>query len=275
MTIDITPIFDEPALVVINSEKSLVIADIHLGIEWDLYKSGFSIPSRTPHILQRIYEYIDAIQPDRLILLGDIKHNVPQTSWQEKDEVPYFLSMLSDKTQVDILPGNHDGGLEMLLPQRQNIKLYPSKGCVIDGVGYFHGHTWPIVELLGAEYIVTAHNHPTLCFTDPLGDRVIQSAWIRTQLKKDILQSHYASIQLDKIWKNPQLIIMPFFNDLCGGMPFNKTLENGFIGPVFVAKAVNIEDAQLYLLDGTQLGSLKQFRKLNGNATIKRKKRLK
>lgn len=273
MTIEITPIFEEPALIVKNQKKALVIADIHLGIEWDLYCSGFSIPSRTPIILDSICEYIDMIKPDRIILLGDIKHNVPKTSWQEKDEIPHFLAILASKTHVDILPGNHDGNLELLIPVGKDIKLHSSRGAIIDGVGYFHGHTWPAVELLQTEYIVTAHNHPTLCFIDPLGDRVVKSAWIRTKLIKDILQKHYTSTDLDVIWKNPLLIIMPFLNDLCGGMPFNETSQNDFLGPIFSAKAVNIEEAQLYLLDGTKLGSLKQFRKLHGNIQKTKSKR--
>jgi len=32
---EITPILEEPALTVRNMETALVIADIHLGIEWD------------------------------------------------------------------------------------------------------------------------------------------------------------------------------------------------------------------------------------------------
>ncbi len=44
--VTLSPLLNEPALVVENTIKTLVIADIHLGIEWDLYSSGISIPSQ-------------------------------------------------------------------------------------------------------------------------------------------------------------------------------------------------------------------------------------
>ena len=45
MSPEIIPIIEEPALIVSNTETSLVVADIHLGIEWDLYRSGINLPS--------------------------------------------------------------------------------------------------------------------------------------------------------------------------------------------------------------------------------------
>ena len=40
----IIPILNEPALVVNNTIKTLVISDIHLGIEWELISQGFFHP---------------------------------------------------------------------------------------------------------------------------------------------------------------------------------------------------------------------------------------
>src|SRR5659263_654990 len=107
-----TPILNEPALVVENSIKVLVIADVHLGIEWELYHRGFSIPSHVEKRKKRMLEYIMSVKPDRIVLLGDIKHNVPPTTWQEKREVPDFLKTFAAYAPVDIVPGNHDGGIE-------------------------------------------------------------------------------------------------------------------------------------------------------------------
>ena len=44
--LQIIPIIEEPALIVSNTETSLVVADIHLGIEWDLYRAGSIFPAR-------------------------------------------------------------------------------------------------------------------------------------------------------------------------------------------------------------------------------------
>lgn len=271
MTIKIEPVFNEPVLVVENKMRSLVIADIHLGIEWDLYTSGFFIPSHTQKGLDRILEHIGSIKPDRIILLGDVKHNVPQTSWQEKDELPYFLGTLAEYAHVDILPGNHDAGIEFLLPEGKDVQLHSSRGTVIDSVGYFHGHTWPAPELFEVEYIIMAHNHPTVRFTDPLGHKVVEPAWVRTRLKKEVLQAHYSSLDLNIGWKDPMVFIVPSFNELCGGIAFNESLEDDLLGPIF-SGGVELDNAEIYLLDGTKLGLLKHIRKLHGPKNKRKEK---
>ncbi|MCD4809658.1 MAG: phosphoesterase, partial [Methanosarcinales archaeon] len=81
------PLVDEPCLVVENNIRVLVVADIHLGIEWDLGNSGIVVPIQSNQGLAKIMEYIDALSPDRVVLLGDVKHNVPRISWQEREEV--------------------------------------------------------------------------------------------------------------------------------------------------------------------------------------------
>ncbi len=265
MAIEIDPLFEEPALVVSNESKALVVADIHLGIEWDLYRSGFSIPSRMKYGLERIVAYIEKTSPDRIILLGDVKHNVPRISWQERDEIPYFLSVLADHAIVDIFPGNHDGGIEYLLPEKRNITVHPVRGSVIEDVGYFHGHTWPDPSLLKADYIITAHNHPTIRLTDSLGYATVEQIWIRTHLNHEVLQEHFSSLELKKEngnWNDPEVIIVPSFNELCGGIAFNESMHDDLLGPLFSSKGVDIDNALAYLLDSTQLGKLKNIRKL-------------
>ncbi|MDK2834292.1 MAG: uncharacterized protein PWR29_1667 [Methanolobus sp.] len=277
MTIEFEPLIDEPALLVRSTTTSLVLADIHLGIEWDLYRSGISIPSRMKHGLERILGYVKSKSPDRIILLGDLKHNVPQVSWQERDELPYFLESLAEHARIDIFPGNHDGGIEHLVPRRQDITIHPVRGSVIEGVAYFHGHTWPAPSLLSAQYIVTAHNHPTIRFTDSLGYSVTEQSWIRTRLNMDVLGEHFRDKEMQerKARDSPELIIVPSFNELCGGVAFNESLHDDLLGPMFSSGAVDIDNAQVYLLDGTSLGVLKNIRRMEESmpGTGKRKRK--
>ncbi len=279
MAIELEPMIDEPALIVRSITTALVVADIHLGIEWDLYRSGISIPSRMKYGLERILGYIREKSPDRIILLGDLKHNVPQISWQERDEIPYFLESLAEHAQIDIFPGNHDGGIEHLIPRRPDIRLHPVRGSIIEGVGYFHGHTWPDPGLLSARYIVTAHNHPTVRFTDSLGYSVTEQSWIRTKLNMDILGEHFRDplIKERRGKENvPELIIIPSFNELCGGVAFNESLDDDLLGPMFSSGSVDIDNAQVYLLDGTCLGTLKNIRRMEESrpCTGKRKRKV-
>ena len=260
------PLVDEPGLVVENTIRVLVVADIHLGIEWDLGNSGIVIQSQSGQGLAKIMEYIDALSPDRVVLLGDVKHNVPRISWQEREEVPYFLESIAKRISVDIVPGNHDGDMEFLLQRilpGLEVTLQPARGFVLDGVGYFHGHTWPDPVLLSCDHIVMAHNHPTIRFTDPLGSSSAEPAWIRTRLNRKVLEAHFKAKAGDLPWSDPEVVIMPAFCQLCGGVAFNESLHDDLLGPVFSSGAVELDGAQAYLLDGTRLGKLSDLRKLD------------
>jgi len=261
---EIIPILDEPALTATNRETALVIADIHLGIEWDLYRSGINLPSRMKDRLDRILGYIQAVSPDRIVLLGDVKHNVPQVSWQEKDEIPRFLETLAEHAHIDLFPGNHDGGIEFLFSGQKDIKVHSARGAVLDGTGYFHGHTWPAPELLAASHVIAAHNHPTVRFTDTFGYSMVEPAWIRTKFKPENLKERFGNLDFEnkKDWADPEVFIMPAFNELCGGVPFNESTQEDLLGPVFSSGGIELENAEVYLLDGTRLGLIKNIRKL-------------
>ncbi len=261
----INPILNEPALVVENSIRTLVIADIHLGIEWDLYFSGISIPSQVEKRKDRICGYINRVKPDRIVLLGDIKHNVPKTSWQEKLEIPGFLGTLASFAPVDIVPGNHDGDIEYLIPEKVTIR--DMRGFVLDGAGYFHGHTWPGVELLGVSHVVMSHNHPAIRLTDTLGHGVSEPVWIRTRFIEKVFREHYD--RLGK-WIDPEVIIMPAFNELSGGVAFNESIREELLGPVFSSHAIELEKARAFLLDGTDLGTIGNIRNLRITRARKR-----
>jgi len=61
---------------------------------------------------------------------------------------------------------------------------------------------------------------------------------------------------------------MPSFNDFLGGRPLNRkrrmedTKTERIIGPILRSEAVDMENAETYLLDGTYLGTLSQLRAL-------------
>jgi len=107
MTAALEPMVDEPALVVEDTIRVLVVADIHLGIEWDLANSGIIVPSQSGQGLARMIEYLDIAAPERVVLLGDVKHNVPRISWQEREEVPHPVAYLDPSHSILPLPLCH------------------------------------------------------------------------------------------------------------------------------------------------------------------------
>ncbi len=253
------PLVNEPALTI---GRTLVLADLHIGIEHELSLSGINIPSQIDRRIARALHLLDIANAERVILLGDIKHTISKISKLEREDVPRFLSSLAEYAEVDIVPGNHDAGLEYLIPRDTpfKVELYPSKGCRISSVGLMHGHTWPSSELLSCQYVLMGHNHPAIRLVDQLGFASTKPAWIRTSFIEDVFKKRYVDLAS---WANPAVIIMPAFNELTGGIAFNEASYDTLVGPLFASRAIELEGAQAYLLDGTYLGTIEQLTLLN------------
>lgn len=252
-----TPIYGVPALKVKSArENVLVIADLHIGIESELAGRGVALPSQVPKIKERLFELIERERSKRLIFLGDVKHNVPIATWQEWRELPAFFEELAKHVRVEVVPGNHDGGLRGMVPN--DVKIHGVGGILLGkSIGLIHGHAWPSLELMKAKLLVFAHNHPAVKFRDELGARTIEPAWLKCKLDPSKLPK-----KLRVAAKNsaPELLVMPAFGELVGGAAVNRALPKELIGPIFKSGAARIEDAEVYLLDGTCLGLVKNLK---------------
>ncbi len=219
-------------------------------------------------------------KPTEIIFLGDVKHTVAGVEIEEWRDVPAFFEAIQKEVpDVRIVPGNHDGTLEPLLPE--TVRILPYTGITLGDVGFFHGHAWPAPELLGCHSLVTAHVHPVVAFRDPIGFRIRRQVWVKAkcnslELAKPLLKR--LGVKTDRapeeLLQNrfnvkpraSKLFVMPSFNDFLGGQAINKkSLGKGrgagrYIGPVLRSGSVNIEKAEIYLLDGTFLGSISQLR---------------
>jgi putative SbcD/Mre11-related phosphoesterase len=270
------------ALIKTGKTKTLVIADPHLGWEIALQAKGIHVPSQTTKLLKKLVALLSKYKPDALVILGDVKYTVVKTEPGEWHDIPEFFTELKRHiNDVAIVRGNHDANLEPLLPE--NIKLLPATGAAIGGIGLFHGHKWPSPELLKCKTLVMGHLHPVVVFHDPAGFRITRQIWLKAQcnteaLAKLLLQKHGVKIEgtteatVKKHYgfkpQTTQIFIMPSFNDFLGGRPINEATQRkelgneALIGPVLRSEAVDVENAELYLLDGTYLGTLNQLRKL-------------
>lgn len=254
------PIPNMPVLSILN-RRTIVLADLHLGIEYELIKNGINLPSQTDELLKKIMVIINEFCPKDVIFLGDIKHNVPFASRQEKKEIPNFFSEISDYSDIYITKGNHDGNLEYLIPTKENIFLYEGSGFTYKGIGFFHGHAYPSEDVLSCKTGIMAHIHPVIRLRDDIGISDTLSIWLRVPVNKNRLNN------LSKNAKNKflnryedsrsidmdELIVIPAFNDLCGGLDVNimKSRSFGFLESILSSKKT-----RAYLLDGTDLGCI-------------------
>jgi len=277
------PVEPYPALLLENlSEKVLVVADLHIGWEASLAQKGIHVPSQTPKLLEKMTQLIKATDPSSIVFLGDVKHTVRKVELEEWRDVPNFFEKISGMVQdIQVVSGNHDGNLEALTTP--NVKIHSSSGTTLwKEIALLHGHAWPKADLLGCETMVMAHLHPVVTFTDELGFRMVRQVWVKARSKSRILASallKYMKIQSqrkaeeqvkNKFGVNPvdqQCIVMPSFNENLGGRSVNRRIEYGrkgrtLIGPVLRSSAIDFESAELHLLDGTYLGTVRHLQSL-------------
>ena len=244
---------NQPALF-LDDEKIIVIADLHIGIEHKLHKSGINIPTQIEKMKGQIEKLVKKTKAKTLVILGDIKHEVPGISKQELREIPEFLSTLSKKIEIEICLGNHDTFLKDISPE--NIKIHGTEGFKINKYGFNHGHTWPTEELVGCDLIVISHIHPAVQFVDELGYKIVEPVWIKGRIDKGKMQTKYKTKNVGKLG----VIIIPPFNGLLGGKPINKRLKDEeLMGPLLKNNFIDLNESELYLLDGTYLGKLKEL----------------
>lgn len=219
-------------------DEYLIIADLHLGLEFELSEKGIKIPSQARAMERKISTLLNNSDAKKLVILGDLKHNIPRISWQEYSEIPALIRSISKLAEVIIIKGNHDGNLERLLPNTEILKDLKIERSLLT-----HGHL-KVGKELDYNYIIMGHNHPCIEFQDEFGRRIRESAWIKATFNEKVHDFYH-------IRRMPKLIIMPAFNDLIYGTPFNKGEQ--LLGPFFRRSLVDLENAEAYLLDGTML----------------------
>jgi uncharacterized protein len=267
------------ALVKDGKTRTLVIADPHIGWENALQEKGIHVPSQTPKILSKLVALLEEQKPDALIILGDVKFTVVKTEMGEWHDIPdFFTELQRHVTDISIVRGNHDANLEPLLPE--NVKLLPATGAVIGDVGLFHGHKWPSPSLLECKTLMMGHVHPVVVFRDPSGFKLSRQVWVKADcnpetLAKVLLQKHNVKVKdtveatMQKHYgvkpRTTQVFMMPSFNDFLGGRAINTTRpgkegQATMIGPMPRSGTLELDNAEIYLLDGTYLGTLNQLR---------------
>jgi uncharacterized protein len=259
----LSPVPDERALLLeLDAEDvggpaaAIIVAELHLGVETKLHRAGAHVRNGTDELAARVLALAERTGASRLVVAGDLKETVPLTTHQERKDVPRFLSLVSARLDVHVVLGNHDAGLEVLVPKHRDIVLHEAGGVRIGGdaqgggVGVFHGHAWPSPDLLLADELVAAHTHPAVALVDPLGHAHIEPCWLRAPVDPDVVAAQYPGTA-----RLPRAItLVPPFNPLLAGAAVNV---DGLLGPG--GRLVALHQARIFLLDGTALGGLEHL----------------
>ena len=230
-----------PALVIEGKKKSLVITDLHIGFESELGRKKIIVGKNTTisQTTNEVNKIIKLENPDLLILLGDIKSNVQNITNSEWNDVPYFFKNINQDLETILVPGNHDGNIEKLIPK--NITVTSPNGIIIDDILLTHGHAMPKSNFSNISKIIMGHIHPVFFDDDSLlnGERV----WITMKLLKEKIFPRSNGII--------EITIIPSFNKFFYSK--QKKFYRKSISPI-INKIDDVVSARVLTLDGTIIG---------------------
>lgn len=246
------PLYNRRALHVPDLD-AVVVADLHIGIEYELSLTGANIPSQTSSLASRCTGLLEELDGSSLLIAGDLKHMITgsessehaRAMRQERWDLRSFVQSLSG-CDMELVKGNHDGGLRA----SATLTVHDGRGIRYGGLGIAHGHAWPSEEVMQCDMLVMGHVHPTVRLRDDLGFSISKPCWLRAPLLRDEAVERYPSVNPDL-----EVVVMPAFNPLCGGMAVNT---EGILGPM--RNIVDVDAGEVYLLDGTRLGSVASLR---------------
>ncbi len=211
----------ETEALMIEELDTLLIADLHIGYEQALEKSGIFLPrSQYPKLKKRILELLDEVKPKRLLIAGDVKHEFGEATAQEWLETIDLLEAILERVELTVVRGNHDNYLIPIL-KRKGIALV-DPALVEEGYLIAHGHK-PIPESK-ADIAIIAHEHPVLALRDEIGVK---------QRYRCMLKGPY---------EGKLLLVLPALSPLAGGTEVNTTPREGFLSPDLAkAKLIDFE----------------------------------
>ena len=232
----------EPALVLQNQKRYLIISDLHIGFE-DKFSSNkifLGKNSSTNNIIDDIKILIKNENIGSLILLGDVKSSIKKISKTEWNDIPHFFNEVAKLVEIILVPGNHDANIQALVPDE--ISMIGTKGLVIDNVLLTHGHSMPTENFSSVNKIIMGHLHPVFFEDGSLinGQRV----WISLKAKKELIFPSTSG--------EIEIIVFPSFNPYLY-MTHTKKYRKS-ISPI-IQKVKNDTKAKIITLDGTIIGN--------------------
>ncbi len=237
-------IYNEPALLIgKGNSKSLVIGDLHIGVEHKLRDKGVHLYSLASRMAQKVASLLEEFHAGRLVLLGDIKESIMYPDEVEAKAIRQFFSELSQYS-VRIVAGNHDAHLSEITGMQSESEILEGDFALL------HGHALPSEEAMSKKYMISAHNHIAISIKDRKGGIYYSKAWLVSGAGAGA-EAHYP-----KYNSEIKLVSMPAFNDLITGTDASKFSSKENLNPMFRNRIFDYENAEVYLLSGEFAGTV-------------------
>jgi uncharacterized protein len=223
----------------IAREKTLIIADLHLGYEEALVSDGVFIPKggMFTEMKKEILELLE-LKPELVVINGDLKHEFSNISKQEWKDALELIDLISKESKIVLIKGNHDNILGPIAEKRNiEVKDY----FILGDVCILHGDKI-ILEALdkNIKTLIIGHEHPAVSLSD------------------NVKQEKYKCFLLGKYQKK-NLIVMPSFFNLIEG---TDMLREQILSPFL--KNQDLGNFKIFIIgdktyDFGKLGKLNEF----------------
>ncbi len=214
----------------IEELNALVVADLHLGYEQALEESGIFLPAvQYKFIKEFIVNALRESGADKLIVLGDVKHEFGSALRQEWNEtLDLFATMRGMGVEAHVVRGNHDNFLIPVL-KRLNVPLHDPYFKLDDHL-FAHGHKELPLDAWsgGVSRVVIAHEHPAVILRDELG--------VSVKLKCFLVGRH----------EGIPLVVVPALSPLMPGSEINVTNVK-LLSPIL--RRVDLDSMRVYVVD--------------------------
>ncbi|RLE51056.1 MAG: hypothetical protein DRJ33_06590, partial [Candidatus Methanomethylicota archaeon] len=194
--------------------NAVIVADLHIGFEAALEKEGIHIPvSMYPKMKAQLASLLDETRAEKVIFLGDVKHEFGEPSVQEWVEVKDLLGWLMERgVSVDVVRGNHDNYIIRILKKYDNVTLHDPV-MFLGSMMLAHGHK--IFEIpKEIDVVMVAHEHPAISVKDKSGAKY---------KFKCFLVGRY---------RHADLVVIPSFSPLAVGVSINEAPKEELLSPI-------------------------------------------
>lgn len=219
----------------IPEERTVVVADLHIGYESALEAEGIHIPRiQTKTVIGSLNRLVDKYEPDRLVILGDLKHEFSRNLGQEMKDVRSVLDSVSDRTDIVLVKGNHDNYIENIVSRIQ-VPVVPQYRT--GGVTLVHGHM-----SCSDRPLVMGHEHPSIKIVDRVG------AYLK-------LPCH--------VWlRNERILVLPAYSPLASGTDMTGVHSGDCLSPIL--KECDVRSADIFACSDIGLLPLGRLASLDG-----------
>ncbi len=140
---------------ILDDGPTAVIGDLHLGYESALEKEGMFIPRiNTESIRDALNGILDRYEPERVVLLGDIKHEFQRSSYKSREDVRNIIKLVDEAAEAIVIKGNHDNFLQNIVA---SMGINTLDYIDIMGFRLEHGHVDS-----GVRPVIIGHEHPSV-----------------------------------------------------------------------------------------------------------------